>query len=265
MSDGGAGPDDAGLDVGSCEGGACGAPDGFQPVLFAADRNTACTGALDVVVDPGPPSAGACTCSCTPKAGACLPQAQLVGSVGLAGCSMVTTIPVALDGGCNEGTNGEPPSHAAFGPFPSTGASCSSSLQATGTIASTPGRVCPVTSCSACAPPTGFELCFAADGAVACPSGMTKHVVGSSAELACSPCTDCSVTSTCGGTLKIYDDKSCLSLTDTITVDGTCHTVQNDILGGFRYTPAANQPTCVAGTSTASVSVAAQTTVCCSP
>src|SRR3954465_2519503 len=60
----------------TCEAGTCGAPLGFQPVLFANDRATACPSASnDVVVDPHS-NTSACQCACdnTPEK-MCLPHA----------------------------------------------------------------------------------------------------------------------------------------------------------------------------------------------
>src|SRR5947209_16992331 len=110
---------DGGADTSDpCEAGSCGAPQGFQSVLFAADRNTECPGsiAIDVVVDPSTQSAS-CVCTCDPTAdGMCLPHAlgYHTGDTCLTGA----TLP-PLDGGCNA-ASGVPPSHVSIAPFAAT-------------------------------------------------------------------------------------------------------------------------------------------------
>jgi hypothetical protein len=256
--------DDVSIDIGpSCESGACGAPAGFQPVLFANAQSTACPSGLsstDVVVDPAP-SNGACSCVCNYQP-SCSPE-TLTYSSGNATCTQLSTTTTLLDGGCNKGSNMPPPSHMAIGPFAPTNP-CTSTLGPVGTVASTSGRLCSVESCAACTAPAGFTLCFAQPGAVACPKGMTTHVTGESAKIDCDVCGACTSTAKCTGSITIYDDTACNLKDDTYQVDGTCNSLFDvDNLGSYRYAPVVDPGTCTPGTSAASVSIAAQTTVCC--
>lgn len=256
---------DASLDVGSCEGGSCNAPVGFQPVLFASDRNTACTGATDVVVDPSPALGSTCQCTCntTAATAVCLPQPQIISSTSFA-CSASANVPVALDGGCNSYNQGLSTSNASVGPFPLLDGGCTSKLNASGTVASTSGRLCPVASCAACQAPAGYQLCYFAAGAATCPNGMTAHTIASTATFACSACT-CAATGSCRGTLQTYSNLSCGNFLDALPVDGTCRSLKGSVIRSFQYTPSANLTGCTAGSSAAGVSLTAQGTVCCPP
>jgi len=257
-----ASPIDASLDVGpSCGAGACGAPAGFQPVLFATSAAaTSCpSGAtqLDVVVDPlAPPNACTCTCEDSPT---CLPEALVYGTGN--NCGTQTKTNITLDGGCNNAGGSIPPSHVSITPFPPTNA-CTNKL-VTGSLQDTHGRICGVSDCSACTAPVGFELCFAQNGDVQCPAGMKQHAVGASDSMQCGPCSACSSTATCKGNLEIFDDGACLSSDGQLPVDGTCQLVSSDFFGAFKYVPTVDPGTCTGGTSTATVSLTSRTTVCC--
>jgi hypothetical protein len=255
---------DVSIDIGpACEAGACGAPAGFQPILFANDRNTVCPSGLssiDVVVDPSP-AANSCTCVCNYQP-SCSTE-TLTYSTGINACTQLSTTQTVLDGGCNKGSGMTPPSRMSFGPFAPTNP-CTSTLGSAGTVTSTSGRLCSVESCAACIAPVGFSLCFAQPGLVACPKGMTTHVTGENAVIECGACGACTSTATCKGTLTIYDDGACALKDDTYTVDGTCNsTFDVDTLGSYKYAPSVDPGMCVPGTSVANVSVSAQTTVCC--
>jgi hypothetical protein len=150
-----------------------------------------------------------------------------------------------------------------FGPFAPTSSACANTLSP-GNVASTAGRICSVTSCAACTAPAGLALCFAQPGAVACPASMTAHVIGGGAQVSCTPCTACTSTAKCKGTITVFDDTQCQFKVDAFAVDGTClSTINVDTLGSYKYAPTVDQGTCTAGTSSASVSVAGQVTVCC--
>ncbi|HEX4513818.1 MAG TPA: hypothetical protein VH054_09790 [Polyangiaceae bacterium] len=255
-------PDDASLDVGSCDAGACGAPAGFQPILFATGGGApSCpqdTTQHDFVADSIAP-VGACGCNCNYQP-SCLTQ-PLVYGTGV-GCATQTKTNVVLDGGCNQAANGPPPTHVAVGPFAPTNA-CTNTVKQSGNPTDTPARICNISSCSACSAPMGFELCFAQNGNVPCPTGLTPHAVGSSSSLVCSACTACSSTAQCKGTLQVYDDANCFSPDGQLQVDGTCQTPSADFLGAFKYMPTIDPGVCTPGTSTATITLAEQTTVCC--
>ena len=250
---------DSSLDVGiSCEAGACGAPDGFQPVYLALDRNGSCGGSQDVIVDPAPQS-DACTCTCTPTS-ACVPQA-LSYKEGES-CTTASSSPVVLDGGCNLGSGSVVPSRMSVGPFSLDAGACTGSVSVDGVVASTAGRVCGLSSCTACAAPSGFALCFLAPSST-CPSSMTAHTVAMAAEVSCTPCSACTATGSCGGTLAIYDDSQCLDQTDSVPVTGDCHSVSADVFGSFRYTPSLLDASCSPGTSQSGLVLTQSATICC--
>jgi hypothetical protein len=255
---------DVSLDIGTpCEAGACGAPSGFFPVLFAQDRNTACPGAstsTDVIVDPAL-GGGNCVCTCGFQQPSCFPEAFSYNTGNT--CTSAQTTNTVLDGGCNQGSSQVPPSHWSIGPFAPTTSACTNTL-APGNVTSAPGRICSITSCAACTAPAGMELCFAQSGNVPCPNGMKGHVIGGGAQVSCTPCTACTSTAKCKGTITVYDDSMCNFEVDKFAVDGTCNsTINVDTLGSYKYAPAVDQGSCTAGTSVATVAVAGSVTVCC--
>jgi hypothetical protein len=254
---------DAPSDVGSCEASTCGAPEGFQPVLFASDRATPCptdSTTLDAVFDPQPPL-NACTCTCNYQP-ACFPQ-TLVYQYGNTTCNSTQVTPLEVDGGCNsEGFVIQAPVHVAVGPFPPTNA-CTNALKTNGKATSSPARVCSISSCSTCAPPTGFALCFSKTGDVPCLSSASKHLVGSDTQLACGACTACSSTATCRGTMQLFGDYACSTNQQSVTADGTCQSTSNGGIGSVKYLPAVDQGMCTPGTSAASATLTAPMTVCC--
>ncbi len=253
--------DDASLDVGSCDAGACGAPAGFQPILFATGSVPVCpagTTQLDVVVDPVAPN-GACSCNCNYQP-SCLPQPLVYGTGST--CTSQTKTNVTLDGGCNQASGNPPPQHVAVGPFAPTNA-CTNAVKVNGNPTDTPGRICTISSCIACSAPMGFELCFARNGDVPCPTGFTSHSVGASSSLQCSTCTMCSSTAQCKGMLQVYNDFDCLASNVQLPVDGTCQTTTSGSFGGFKYVPTVDPGVCTPGTSTATIALTEQTTVCC--
>ena len=256
-------PSDGGLDVGaSCEAGTCGSPAGFQPVLFTSGSPLPCpqssSSSVDVVVDPAPVT-NACTCQCTFQP-SCIPQLFNFGAGN--NCATVQNSNIQLDGGCQQTSNVQTPTHIAIGPFAPTN-TCTNKLNANTKPQETSGRICSVADCSSCGAPTGFQLCYAHGGDVACPAATTKHSIGSSAQVACSACTGCSSTAKCKGNIELYQDNLCGLGTTSITVDGTCQVTSGNTLGSVRYTVAIDQGTCVAGTSTASTTVSDLTTICC--
>ena len=254
--------DDSSLDVGpSCEAGTCGAPSGFEPVFFAADQSTDCANALDVVSDPAVP-AGACTCTCI-ASDTCVPQV-LSYSGGGNQCSQAGALGV-VDGGCEQGSQQKSaPTKIAFPTMPLSDASTCANTLAQGSPTSTPARVCPLATCSACTAPKGYSLCFAAAGDVPCSEGMTRHVVAETATVSCGACSACSPTGACGGTVHISDDMFCGNTIDqTINVNGSCVTTEFDIFGSYQYNWSLLDAGCTAGTSTGALKLKAETTICC--
>ena len=264
---------DAGADVPlpTCGPGACGAPAGFSPVLFAANRNNACPAQLttsDVLSDPVP-EAKACKCDCAvTQPPSCLPQplAHLVDGDG-GTCSVSGTTFVA-DGGCNTQGYTTLSPHWQAGPFApaAPGACTSSATPDTSKVQSTAARLCVDPSCATCAAPAGFQICYAAPGVVACPSGMTSHQVGTDVTVSCGACSACSVTGACEGEVDFFSDLGCKTQVGAAEIDGGCNGTGASgftLVRSFRYIPTLTS-SCNAGTaSPTGASLTAPTTLCC--
>jgi len=253
-------PSDAGtIDVASpCEAGACGAPAGFAPIWLATDRNGACAGAQDIVMDPTPPGTASCKCSCTPTP-SCVPQPYITVYEG-SNCGTFGSLDVVVDGGCNA-FDAAVPADLRIPAFAPADASCSGSVSGGGALPSILGRLCSVSDCSACAAPAGFQLCYYAAGQATCPDGMKSHVVGTAAQADCAACSACTTHGSCGGTFTLYTSSSCTGGSTVVTVGGVCHG------GAGTYTSTRYVPTfdggCTPGASTATLDVTSEGTVCC--
>ena len=248
--------------------GACGAPAGFTPVLFALDQKTSCptgTTTLNGAADPSLGAACACDCKVT-QPPSCLPMVftHEIGDTQNA-CSSVSSYLPTLDGGCTDaGATGlhaywsiAPPPVTAAGTCTSTPADNPSAASATAS------RLCLDTTCQAtCAATTGFMTCFVASGDVSCPNGLTAHHAGNIA-VSCGSCSSCSVGGSCGGTVTLYSDNACASKLSAIGVDGGCAATNGTTLGSLRYSPSIVGQTCTPGTTTGSVSLQQELTVCC--
>ena len=252
--------DDSSIDVGpGCDAGACSAPLGFQPIYFALDRSTACKGSQDVIVDPGTPPPGACACTCSATE-SCTP-ASIQWTPGGSNCTGLSQLLGVLDGGCNaENTSSSP--MVAIPPFPLVDASCTSTLVTGGSLPSTQGRVCSLEQCGDCTPPQGFALCYIATGKQACPTG-TSHLIASNATIACSACSACKATGECRGSVSFFGNSICDNLKGTIDVNGACVSFSFGGISGVQYNPVIADAGCTAGSSSASVVLTAESTVCC--
>lgn len=278
--DGGGG--DGGMDVfipvPSCDAGTCGAPTGFQPVLFATDRSGACPGgttSVDVAADPAA-QAGSCSCDCAvTRDPPCVPQLlpHARDTTSQPTCNQQGSPWLIVDGGCNTPVQGYPHSlsmHWSLAPMPPLDAgTCSGN--ATGDpskVAFVAARLCVDPTCKlACSPAGGFAACVQAPGDVPCPMPLKKHLVGLSVSVACSACSGCAVAvdGGCRGTLAVYSDSMCQTqLAGALPVDGTCFAngnVGTDV-NSFRYTPSV-ATTCIPGTSVGTASITQTQTVCC--
>jgi len=199
-------------------------------------------------------------CSYQPS---CLPEPNTF-QYGATGCTSSATLG-QLDGGCTSiGSNlGSGSFDMSMAPLSPTNA-CTNGVQTPAQATTPPGRLCTLAGCSACPTVAGFALCYATNGDVGCPSGMTKHSVGTDAGLSCGACTTCSSTAKCKGTVELYEDNHCGSSLATLQVDGTCQAFSlNKPIDSVKYAPSIDLGTCTPGTSTPTVTVSGQTTVCC--
>lgn len=267
----------------SCDG-ACGSPAGFSPVLFALNQSATCPSGmttLNAAADPGTPGSGACsTCDCTiTEPPQCVPVTlthnfEEFGPPDAAMCAQPGTFTYLNDGGCLVTGDAAVPIDERWAVPPNppvANGTCTSSSNGTlSMVPSTASRLCLDTSCtSSCTAPNGFEACFVASGAVACPANLTSHHVGTVA-LSCPTCNGCSVTAAeCEGTLALYSDTTCTTLLDTENVDGSCQENSfmsiGELVRSMQYSPALVGTVCKPGTASGSPTVALQQelTVCC--
>lgn len=251
----------------SCDG-ACGAPYGFTPVLFALDQKTSCptgTTTLNGAADPSLGAACACDCKVTqpPSCSPIVFKHDLGDTPGM--CPNASPFTPVLDAGCYDA--GATGLHAYWSiPPPPVDApgTCTSTAANNPTAASAAAsRICIDTSCqSTCSAPSGFMACFIADGNVACPNGLSPHHVGN-VSVSCNSCSACSVGGSCGGTVTLYQDNACATALSTIGVDASCVATNGTVLGGLKYAPAIVGETCTPGTASGTVSLQQELTVCC--
>ena len=297
-SDSGAG-DAAAVEAGSCGTSCVVVPVGWALVAFEPSRSAACPAGFtnqptDVVEGP---AASASACSC----GACSVTAQPTcdtGSVAVhydatrgnpGTCALPTlpgTGPLANSPPGSCGTDLYQGSYATFdvkytSPPPAGGACASPGVVASGggVTYAAEGRTCApearqTAGCDggACSPalPAPFVACITTAGRAACPPGpmSVQHVVGTSAAVSCSACV-CAVTAACSGTVTLYTDSSCNKNPYPVPADGSCNPVyqQGASYNSYVYSGgAAQNVSCNAsGTSTATVVLEGEVTVCCAP
>ena len=251
-------------------------PEGFELVLVAADRNTACPTAFteqDVVADPIP-AAGACDCACSVGSD----PSCTTGTMSTRHATMPSDTSCASQGvslnlsgsGCTS-LNGTFSTYFSATPLPATVTCDASALLDSTKVTSTELRVCVVpTECGeeicADAAPAGFSTCIAGDGDVPCPSGWdTRTVIGDSADLSCTACT-CEASASCtGGSISFFSDGACNTLLVTFDVNDSCQATNDPgPIGGFMYSASVTDAACTAdGPKTASVTLTAARTVCC--
>jgi len=97
---------------------------------------------------------------------------------------------------------------------------------------------------------------------------MTTHHVGN-VNVSCGSCSGCAATlpdGGCEGTVTIYNDPLCVSLSATVDVDGVCTATDAGTFAGVRalkYTPVEVGAVCTPGAASGSVSLTQELTVCC--
>jgi len=262
-----------------CDGapGACvgGLPQGFELVLFATDRNTACPAAFtahDVVADPVA-GAGTCDCSCAVAAEASCTTGQMSTHYGTTTSCTSTGVPINVDGtGCTTFVANLSSYFSGTAP-PATVPCNASAVIDNASVTSTELRLCDVP--GACQEevcgdgggvPAGFAACIASDGDVACPAGWdTRTLVGDSADVSCSACSCTGSASCTDGRVSFFSDGACSTPLVEFNIDDTCQaTNTTGPIGSFSYTATIADAACTAdGPKTATVGLAAPRTVCC--
>ncbi|HEX8795156.1 MAG TPA: hypothetical protein VF765_29615 [Polyangiaceae bacterium] len=256
------------VSVPTCDG-ACGAPMGFAPILFALDPNTSCPPGTTTVNGPADPSiGGACACNCQiDQPPSCLPIVLTHDLGDTAGaCSSVSSFTPTVDGGCDNG--GSIGLHAYWSippPMVVAPGTCSGTpADDPSAVATVASRMCIDPTCqSTCSAPAGFKACVMASGEVPCPGGYATHHVGN-VTVSCGTCSACGVGGSCGGTVALYSDTSCATKIGSVPVDGTCQPTGGPAtLGSLVYTPAIVNGTCTPGSATGTVALQQELTVCC--
>jgi hypothetical protein len=255
-------------------------PQGWSAIAYAKGTQTPCPQdygpADDGIADPvlGPK---ACSCSCTKTQD---PDCQTGTSAwsGVGAACNGFTYGVTFAGGACRKINGTVDDYDKAAQMPPSGGTCAvQAVPNDGAITSDPVRLCPAgPKCQSAAcggyAPGGFAACIVTDGDAACPASSAfsvKHVVAKQAHAQCSSCgTACTFQGACSaGKVGFYSDPNCQTLIVSIPT-GTCTQTNkgNAPLAGMTYTATGTFTGCTAtGTSTASLDLPSQRTVCCRP
>ena len=274
------------VDAGVCatDANTCVAPDvpaGWSPVAYIENSTNACPAdwntSDDYVTNVGNGNA-TCSCSCSIAA----PPSCTTGTTNTkysnnSGCGSNGVSLTFTNGAC-QALGGNLANYFAGSPIPQTGGTCNVTATASGTLTSTPVRLCvPVPGCDSAAcggyAPAGYKACVVANGDVACPSGSmfkNKHAVAKSASPGC--------TNTCGSgctfqgsgcstpQLHTFSDNNCNTSVVTLPSDNTCVATNNNnaYVGSVSYTATSTVTGCTAtGSTSLQVSYTTQRTVCC--
>lgn len=251
-------------------------PSGWTLVAFESSRTDTCPPGFTDTAVVEPTSEGSCGCTdCTITTQPdCESNSTNVSSMwNLTGdtCDGTGAYYPPNEGGCVNGEfiNLNGISYISIvGPGP-VGGACTATATGNGPPTAAE-HFCTPTSCAsdACEPglAAGFATCLYQAGTVACPSTAgTRHLVGSSASESCGGC-DCTVSASgCSGIMNIYNGGVCgENLAISMAANGSCYEV-SAIEDGAAYTYTAT-PTgvdCNAGSSTATLNLMGEGTVCC--
>jgi hypothetical protein len=246
-------------------------PDGFERVAYLDRRTTACPvdmTQIDLVTD-ATVEAGACAC------GTCAVGTVPDCNAGTFSSTYDDTATPTCDAAaishpCNAGKctaySGSMGQHGrAVPPTAPGGGTCSArGIVKTSNAPSTPARACAesATRC-ACDPavPGAFTTCLRAPGDVPCPTAAPlKHLVGTSAAVACGDCS-CTLTATCTGSVTFYSDAACATSIVTIT-DAACTTEGPGSYAAYKWA-GTTATSCTLGTSAATAALTDESTICC--
>jgi len=245
-------------------------PAGFERVAYVGRQTTACPADMTQVELVTDATAGAGACAC----GACVVGTVPDCNAGTFSSTYDDTATptcgtAAISHPCNGGKcaaySGSMGQHGRAVPPTPTGGTCSAhGVAKTGTAPSTAARACAesATRC-ACDPavPGAFTTCLRAPGDVACPADAPlKHLVGTSAALACGDC-PCTLTAKCSGSVTFYSDAACATSIVTIT-DAACTTEGPGSYASYKWA-GTTATSCTLGTSAATISLTDQSTICC--
>lgn len=260
----------------ACAGSTCGldVPAGWSVVALAEVESPCPAGftAKDVVQNPvAPPEACACTCdvstkpSCTSATTVQTSYDDLNNAVCNSTQNALDAIPDAV---CHN-VNLAPGKHEEFpSPPPSGTAACKATNKADKTqVTSTAARVCiPPTCGDVCNAGAAYATCLVAPGDVACPgTGLTKHLVGASADVTCPACScAASAAATCTGKWTLYSDMNCKTAQDTFAAD-TCASTSTNTVRSYRWTPDPIATSCTTTPAAGTATLLGTSTLCCKP
>ncbi len=257
-------------------------PNGWTPVAYVENPTAACpstswTTQDDYVTSPTNGTA-ACSCTCNKTADPSCTTGTIAtffsgnNTCGNQGASLSFT-----NGAC-QNINGNLATYYSSTALGPTGSgSCNVQTATTGTLASTPARLCaPTPECASVAcggkAPSGYAACIVADGDQLCPSGSSftvKHAIAKSVAPSCATCgSTCSVTGTCDTPqVHFFSQANCNSPLVTLPSDTTCNATNhnNQNAQSTSYTATPNFQCSTTATSSLSIVPTTPRTVCCRP
>ncbi len=275
------------VDAGICatDANLCQAPDvpsGWSPVAYVENPTSACPttdwSTQDDYVTNVTMGTAACTCNCTTTADpSCTTGTISTFYSNGSGCGSTGLSLQFTNGGCVNLNGNLANYYSSTALAPSGSGSCTVASSSSGSLSTTPARLClPTTSCqsAACggAAPTGYAACIVADGDQACPNGSSfsvKHAVAKSASATCTSCgSSCSVTGTCTNPqVHFFSAQNCNTALVTLPSDTTCNATNhgNQNVQSANYTATGNFTCSTTATSTAQITPTTPRTVCCKP
>lgn len=275
------------IEAGLCDddSGGCQSPDvpaGWTPVAYAENPQSGCPASSWSTADDDVTGVGVgtaqCSCDCSIAANPnCTTGTIATYYSDTAGCGTSGLGLQFTNGGCIT-VGGNLHAYYASTAIAPTDGQCTVTATSSGTLASTPVRLCipdPECTTAACdgVAPAGFAACIVADGDQPCPSGSSfsvKHGIAKSAAASCTPTCGMACTFQGGCTnpqVKMFSSNACANLVDTLKSDGTCvSTNGGTYVASASYTATPSFSGCTAsGTTSVQVVPTTPRTVCCKP
>jgi hypothetical protein len=228
---------------------------------------------------PGQLPNASCSCGCTKTADpSCTTGTTNTKYSQPAGCANAGATLTFTNGAC-QALNGQLANYFSGTQIGASGGQCSVQATPSGSLQTTPARLClPSTTCTSAAcggyAPAGYAACIVTNGNQNCPSGSSfsvKHPIAKSAAPSCAPTcgTGCTFQGQCSNPqLHTYSDGTCANEVVALQSDGTCVATNhnNAGVGSVSYSATGSFTGCTAtGSSSVQVSLTTQRTVCCRP
>ncbi|HEY1958316.1 MAG TPA: hypothetical protein VGH28_22020 [Polyangiaceae bacterium] len=257
-------------------------PTGWTPVAYVENPTSACAAPFSKQEDDVAYSAGsaACACACTKTSDPDCTTGQIATYYsGDSSCSSqggslnFTKGACASIGGFGGASIDNDYESQAIGP---QGGSCTAQTQSSGSVATTPVRLCePDPSCMSAAcngyAPAGYSACIVTDGDQPCPTGSSfakKISIAKSATATCADCgTGCNLTGSCQSPeVHFFTDGQCNNELVALPSDGkTCAATGHggSTVRGATYTATPSFTCHATGTTSVQISPTTPRTVCC--